>query len=348
MEHCEINGAEVSRIGLSTRAFRAMERDKISEGDAICICVAALEQGIHLIDISSDCDHCAGQERAGQGHAERLVGAAVAQHGCREDFYIAAQCRLDGHSVAALADSAPQRIERELADSLARLHTSYVDLYLVHAPTSPASIEQIAEWMARLLHEGRIRAIGVSNFSVAQMDRFRAVAPIHAAQLPYNLFERAIDRDLLPYCELYGIPLLTGSPLCRGLLGGQLTAATAFPPTDIRFRDPKFRLPHVTQYLAAVERLQAFAAQHYGKSVAELAVRWVLDRPGVSATLYSAKRPKQLTLAAACMGWHLDGRARGFIEEIVRQTVTDTAEPAWQPSGGTERGSPDQTAGSMP
>ena len=147
------------------------------------------------------------------------------------------------------------------------------------------------------------------------------------------MFERAIDRNLLPYCELYGIATLIRSPLCHGLLGGQFTEATTFSPSDTRSADAKFQPPRFTQYLAAVERLRAFAAQHYGKSVAELAVRWVLDRPGVAATLCTAKSSEQLATAAASLGWHLDTRARRFVEEIVRQAVTDPVGLWWQGQG---------------
>ena len=187
MQHCEINGAEVSRIGLSASAFGGAGMVRVSDADAIHTCLAALEQGINLIDTSH-----IWHSRADKGRAERIVGEAIVQHGCREDFYIAAGCRLEWASGKSLTSGISQRMERELVHSLQRLNIAHIDLYQVHAPTlsdaelggagfaaaaSQAPIEEIAAAMARFLREGRIRAIGVSDFSIAQMDRFRAAAP---------------------------------------------------------------------------------------------------------------------------------------------------------------------------
>jgi aryl-alcohol dehydrogenase-like predicted oxidoreductase len=134
---------------------------------------------------------------------------------------------------------------------------------------------------------GKIRAIGVSNFSSAQMDAFRSVAPLHTAQPPYNLFERAIERDVLPYCRDKNMVTLAYGSLCRGLLSGSMTRQTQFSGDDLRKHDPKFQAPRFAQYLEAVEKLDRFAQENYGKRVIHLAVRWILDRQESSIALWA-------------------------------------------------------------
>ena len=146
--------------------------------------------------------------------------------------------------------------------------------------------------MADLLKAGKIRAIGVSNFSRAQMDAFAAVAPLHAVQPPYNLFsERGIETDVLPYAR----DMLAYGALCRGLLSGRMGADTKFPASDLRgAADPKFKPPHFAEYLAAVAALDHFAQKRFGKRVIHLALRWVLDRAPNTIALWGARHPSQL------------------------------------------------------
>jgi aryl-alcohol dehydrogenase-like predicted oxidoreductase len=161
------------------------------------------------------------------------------------------------------------------------------------------------------------------------MEAFRSIAPLHSDQPPYNLFERDIDADVLQYCERNSIEVLTYSSLCRSMLGGRLTVETEFPKSDIRSVDPKFQQPRFAQYLAAVAKLDAFAQARYGKRVLHLALRWVLDRPGVSAALWGAKRPAQLDAIDEVLGWNLDVSAMAAIDAIVKETVLDPVGPEY-------------------
>ncbi len=328
MEYTTIHGTEVSRIGLGTWALGGSEWGVVEESDAVRTCLALFEHGMNLIDTAPVYGH---------GRAETIVGKAVKQYGRREDFYVVTKCGLEwdvpGRPGEVIANSTPERLERELRESLARLDTSYVDLYMVHWPDTLIEMEEIAAVFLRFLQQGRIRAIGVSNFSTAQMDAFRSVAPIHANQPPYNLFERAIDAEVLPYCREHGIAVLTYSSLCRSLLAGRLRMDTVFAEGDIRRADPKFQPPRFGQYLAAVDRLDAFAQQHYGKSVLELAVRWTLDQPGISVALWGAKQPSQLAAVDGVMGWHLDERAWEAMTQIVEQTVEHPIGPEYLTPG---------------
>jgi aryl-alcohol dehydrogenase-like predicted oxidoreductase len=324
MERFLLNSAEVSRIGLGTWAIGGMEWGEVSDGDAIATCLAIFEHGINLIDTAPIYGH---------GRAEELVGRAMRQHGQRESFYIATKAGLEWNDRGVFANSDPVRLRQEFEDSLRRLDTEYVDLYQIHWPDTTVPVEQTAEVLLGLYEEGKIRAIGVSNFSAAQMEAFRKVAPLHSNQPPYNLFERAIDDDVLPYCREHGIAVLTYSSLCRSLLAGRLRVDTKFVEGDVRRVDPKFQPPRFEQYLNAVARLGDFARERFGKSVLELAARWVLDRPGVSAALWGGKRPEQLNAVDGIFGWKLDDVAMAEMDAIVRESVTDPVGPEYLTPG---------------
>ena len=181
--------------------------------------------------------------------------------------------------------------------------------------------------MARLYRAGKINAIGVSNFSPAEMDVFRTAAPLHTVQPPYNLFERAIEKDVLPYCVAHAITTLTYGSLCRGLLAGRMRPDTAFSGDDLRGHDPKFRSPRYAQYLAAVDALDRLAQERFGKRVIHLALRWALDQPGVGAALWGARRPDQLAPVADVMGWRIDADTMLEIDAILARTIKDPVGP---------------------
>jgi len=324
MDRFRLNSAEVSRIGLGTWAIGGTEWGEVSDGDAIATCLAIFDHGINLIDTAPI---------YGYGRAEELVGRAMRQHGRRESFYIATKAGLEWNERGVFANSDPARLRKEFEGSLRRLDTEYVDLYQIHWPDTTIPMERAAETLLGLYEEGKIRAIGVSNFSAAQMDAFWSVAPLHSNQPPYNLFERAIDDEVLPYCREHGIAVLTYSSLCRSLLAGRLTLETKFPDGDVRHEDPKFQPPRFAQYLNAVGQLRDFARERYGKSVLELAVRWVLDRPGVSAALWGAKRPEQLNAVDGIFGWKLDDAAMAEMDAIVRESVADPVGPEYLTPG---------------
>jgi aryl-alcohol dehydrogenase-like predicted oxidoreductase len=324
MEFFTLNSAQVSRIGLGTWAIGGSEWGEVSGGDAVATCLAIFDHGINLIDTAPI---------YGRGRAEVLIGSAMRQHGHRERFFVATKAGLEWNERGVYANSDPDRLRQEFEDSLRRLGTDYVDLYQIHWPDTTLPIERAAEVLLELYNEERIRAIGVSNFSPSQMQTFRNIAPLHSDQPPYNIFERAIDDDVLPYCRDHSIAVLTYSPLCRSLLAGRLTRDTKFPVGDVRRVDPKFQPPRYERYLKAVAGLDAFARERYGKPVLELALRWVLDRPGVSVALWGAKRPEQLNAVDGIFGWTLDDKAMAEIDQIVRNAVTDPVGPEYLTPG---------------
>jgi aryl-alcohol dehydrogenase-like predicted oxidoreductase len=335
MEYAKMKGLnrQVSRIGLGTWSIGGFMWGGTDEQGALETIRAALEHGISLIDTAPV---------YGLGRAEELVGRAVAQYGKREEVIIATKVGLEWRGDRVFRNSTRARIMKEIDDSLHRLQTDYIDIYQVHWPDPLVPIEETAAAMHQLYTEGKIRAIGVSNYSLQQMNLFQKAAPLHTAQPPYNLFERDVERDVLPYCRTHGVSTLTYGSLCRGLLSGKMKPDIEFQGDDVRKIDPKFQPPRYAQYLKAVERLDRFAQENYGKRVLDLAIRWTLDQPFVTVALWGARRPNQLTPVADVGGWKLDPAALKAINEIVRESVTDPVGPEFMAPPARSAQDPDE------
>jgi len=319
METIEIgtSGIVASRVALGTWAIGGwMWGGNSDQDESIRTIRSAVERGITLIDTAPV---------YGFGHSEEIVGMALSG-GLRERAVIATKVGLEWRDGKVWRNSSPARIREEVEASLRRLRTDYIDLYQVHWPDPLVPIQETAAALARLLKEGKIRAIGVSNYSSEQMAAFREVAPIHSVQPPYNLFEREAEADVLPYAAKHDIAVLCYGALCRGLLAGTITGASKFVGDDLRRYDPKFQEPRFSQYLAAVTALDAYARERYRVPVLALAVRWVLDQ-GDTIALWGARHPAQLDPAKDAMGWRLDDEAKKRIDEILRQTVKDPVGP---------------------
>jgi len=315
---------QVSRFGLGTWAIGGTEWGSVPDEMAIATCLGALDRGINLIDTAPIYGH---------GHAEEIVGRAMRAHGQREAFFIATKAGLEWNAAGVVANSTEARLREELEASLRRLGTDFIDLYQIHWPDTRTPIAETSGVLAKFQREGKVRALGVSNFSVAQMVEFQSAAPLASNQLPYNLFERQIDKEILPWCEEQGVAVLAYSSLCRSLLGGRVRRGMEFEEGDIRRVDPKFQEPRFSQYMTAVEKLDALAKERCGKTVRELAVRWLLNRPGVSVALWGAKRPDQLNAVREVMGLKLSPSTLDAIARIVTSSVTDPVGPEYLAPG---------------
>jgi aryl-alcohol dehydrogenase-like predicted oxidoreductase len=335
METTTIAGIEVSRIGLGTWAIGGLEWGEVPDSQAIATCLAALDRGINLLDTAPI---------YGKGRAEEIIGQAIRAHGRRDAFFIASKAGLEWGPSGVFSNSTASRIRQELEASLRRLGTDFIDLYQIHWPDPLIPIVETAALLADFQREGKVRALGVSNFSPAQMREFCSVAPLASNQPPYNLFERQIEscadgesstpsESILSWCEREKVAVLTYSSLCRSLLGGRVHRGMVFDAKDIRSVDPKFQEPRFSQYMTAVEKLAVLAKERFGKTVLELAARWVLDRPGVSVALWGAKRPDQLDATGGVMGWKLDTSAMAEIDRIVAESISDPVGPEYLTPG---------------
>src|SRR5258708_1783345 len=300
---------KVSRVALGTWAMGGWMWGGTDQRESVATIHAALHQGINLIDTAPV---------YGFGLSEEIVGAALVRK--RAEAVIATKTGLEWRDGKVYRNASRARIMQEVDDSLRRLRTDYIDIYQVHWPDPLVPVEETAEAMRSLYEQGKIRAIGVSNFSVSQMQRFRQVAPLHVLQPPYNLFERAIDAEILPYCRANNIATFGYGALCRGLLSGRMRADTKFQGDDLRRIDPKFQPPRFAQYLDAVRQLDELAQRRFHRRVIHLAVRWMLDR-GISVALWGGRHPDQVEAALGVAGLLVEASDRELIERIVNTAV---------------------------
>jgi aryl-alcohol dehydrogenase-like predicted oxidoreductase len=308
-------GLAVSRVALGTWAMGGWMWGGTDERESLATIRAALEQGINLIDTAPV---------YGFGVSEEMVGKAI--EGRRSEAIIATKVGLEWRDGKVTRNGTRQRIMTEVQESLRRLRTDYIDIYQVHWPDPLVPMEETAEAMHSLYQQGKIRAIGVSNFSVAQLRAFRDVAPLHVLQAPYNLFERGIEAEILPFCREQHIVTFGYGALCRGLLSGRMRIDSHFEGDDLRRVDPKFQPPRFAQYLSGVTQLDQLAQRQFNRRVIQLAVRWVLDQ-GVSVALWGGRHPDQLDAALGLTDWSLDAATRERIDRILDASVPDPVGP---------------------
>ncbi|MGM0949192.1 MAG: aldo/keto reductase [Bacillota bacterium] len=320
MEYTSIADTDIkaSRIGLGTWAIGGTMWGGTDEKQSIKTICAALDQGITLIDTAP---------AYGFGQSEETVGKAIKEHGKRDQVILATKTAVDWKNNQLFRHANRARIIEEVEASLKRLQTDYIDLYQVHWPDPLVPIEETAEVMKELCDAGKIRAIGVSNFSVEQLDTFRAIAPLQTIQPPYNLFEREIEENVLPYAKDKQITTILYGSLCRGLLTGKMTEEYTFEGDDLRNHDPKFQQPRFKEYLSAVHQLDELAQTRYGKSVIYLAVRWILDQPGADIALWGARKPEQVDAVSKITDWTLSSEDHKDINTILKNTISDPVGP---------------------
>ena len=313
--HIEGIATPVSRVGLGTWAIGGWMWGGTDDAQSIAAIRAAIDSGINLIDTAPV---------YGFGHSEEVVGEALV--GRRDKAVIATKAGLDWPNGAVRRNATAARIRTEVEQSLRRLRTDYIDIYQIHWPDPLVPHDETAAQLERLRREGKILAVGVSNYSPSQMESFSRKVPLGAVQPPYNLFERSIENNVLPYARQHGLTVLAYGALCRGLLSGRMRADTVFPGDDLRSSDPKFRQPRFGQYLAAVDALERFARERHGKSVLALAIRWILDQ-GPTVALWGARRPDQLAGVDAAFGWKLSDDDLRDIDALLAQHITDPVGP---------------------
>ena len=288
------------------------------EAESIRTIQHAVDMGINLIDTAPV---------YGFGHSEELVGKALAEGGRRDKAVLATKVGLEWVDGKVYRNSTRERIREEIEDSLRRLRTDRIDLYQVHWPDPLVPIEDTAETLLELWCEGKILAIGVSNYSPEQMDTWRNVAPLHSTQPPYNIFEREIEANVLPYALEHKLLVLSYGAICRGLLSGKMRHNRKFGGDDLRLTDPKFQHPRFSQYLKAADRLVQHARENHGKSLLAFAIRWILDRGETMTALWGARNASQLEGVEEAFGWKLSSNDYAEVDRILSETIENPVGP---------------------
>ncbi len=304
---------ELTTVGLGTWAIGGpwdFGWGPQDDDDSIGTIRHALDLGINWVDTAP---------AYGLGHSEEIVGRAI--KGRRDDVIVATKCGLvwedpSGRSVESSLKAASVR--REAEESLRRLHVERIDLYQIHWPNPDEEIEEAWEEIARLVEEGKIRYAGVSNFSVGQIRRAQKIHPVASLQPPYSMVRRDVERDLLDFCLENEIGVVVYSPMQAGLLTGKFSKERldALPPDDWRRKNAQFREPQFSATLKLVERLRPIA-RNANRSLAELAIAWVLRRPAVTSAIVGARRPDQIEGTAYAGDWELTSAEIDTIEELL-------------------------------
>jgi aryl-alcohol dehydrogenase-like predicted oxidoreductase len=281
-----------------------------NDNEAIAAISAALDEGINWIDTAPV---------YGLGHSEELIGKALRQ--TSYEPLIATKCGLLWNEKKEKVGCLKRKsIRQECHASLKRLRVEVIDLYQMHWPDPEENIEQAWEEMAKLADQDKVRYLGVSNFNIEQIKRVQKIHPVASLQPPYSMLHREAEDELLGYCARNNIGVVAYSPMQRGLLTGKFSQErlAGLPLDDHRRRNPDFQEPQFTATLELVEHLKEIAERN-GRTLAQLAISWVLRRPEVTAAIVGARRPQQITETAPASDWNLSEEDIEAIEKLLAE-----------------------------
>ena len=244
-------------------------------------------------------------EAYGWGHSEEVLGRALKGH--RAEAVIATK--------AYKTHLAPAALREALRESMLRIGTDYIDLYFIHWPDPEQPIGETMAVLEDLRREGQIRAIGVSNFSLELLQQAMEYGTVDALQPPYNMIWRFIERDLLPFCREHGVGVTTYSSLAQGILTGTLSLESSFPEGDVRPNSVLFQPERYGKCLEMVEGLRPIA-KGLDVTVAQLALRWVIEQPGVITSLVGARQPEEIAENVGAVGWDLPSDALAEMQAL--------------------------------
>ncbi len=274
---------QVSTIALGTWAFGG-DWGSFDEQEAKATVRRALEFGVNLFDTA---------QAYGFGISERLLADALWPSVARDDVIVATKGGLRMEGDQLLRDASPAWLRSGVEASLRNLRTDYIDLYQVHWPDHRTPAEETAAVLEDLVAEGKIRHVGVSNYTVKDMDELAGAGRVETLQPPFHMFHRDIEDEILPFTTHHDIGVLVYGPMAHGMLAGSMTPATTFPADDWRSQSPDFHGERFARNLEVVERLKAFGAERR-IPLAQLAVAWTTAHRAVDVAIVGARRPAQV------------------------------------------------------
>jgi aryl-alcohol dehydrogenase-like predicted oxidoreductase len=301
---------EITRVGIGTAPIGSTPAWRIywgpqDENEAIRTIHAALDLGINWIDTAPF---------YGWGKAEQIVGKAL--RGKRDNVYIFTKCgTLQNERGGEREELSPASIRREVETSLRNLQTDYIDLYQFHDPDPNTPIEESWAAMQTLIQEGKVRYGGLSNHTIELMQRAMSVAPITSNQHQYNLLNRDIEHDVLPFSRQHAIGVLCWSPLASGFLADGFDL-DSLDPNDFRRGRSYAQEPTYSRLKKLRQVLQTIALDHH-KTLAELAIAWVLRQPAVTAAINGIRSPQEALAMPGGMDWKLTSQELQTIEEAL-------------------------------
>ncbi len=311
---------QISTVGIGCWNFGG-DWDTSDDRNAIEIVHAAIDRGVNLFDVAPV---------YGWFHAERVLGRAL-KGGLREKVLIASKCGLtwnDKHQTAN--DLSRKNILQEIDGSLERLQTDYIDIYQLHWPDPNTPIEETAETLAEIKKAGKIRHIGLSNFSQRDMETFMAIVDVDEQQGLYNMFERNTDsyhgipleykteKEMLPNVRKYGQAFLPYSPLFQGLLAGKFRNGLNLSERDIRNENPKLHPGRIEVYYEGYKRVQAIA-DDMGKPIVQVALNWMRQKPEVTSIINGVSSLRQLETNVASTEWDISDEDMARINAAIAE-----------------------------
>lgn len=278
---------------------------------------ASIDHGVNTIDTAAI---------YGMGYSEELVGRAI--QGRRNKVVIATKCGMrwnteegsdpwpqkdrQGRDIVIRKNAKPASIAYECEQSLRRLGIDAIDLYQIHWPDTSTAVEDSMHAMLKLKDQGKIRAIGVSNYDTSWLGRAIKAAPVASLQPPYSLIQRGIEKAVLPFCREHQIGVIVYSPLERGLLTGKVGPEREFPPGDHRAKHKYFTIENRRRALAALDAVRPIAERHKA-SLAQLMINWTAHEPGITAALVGARNAEQAAHNAQSLSFTLTEEERASI-----------------------------------
>jgi aryl-alcohol dehydrogenase-like predicted oxidoreductase len=310
-------GLQVSVMGFGSWPMSGDRYGQIEDQEAIRAIHRSLDAGVNCVDTAPG---------YGRGHAEEVVGEAL--RGRRRDVILVTKCAIavNPSGPGPARDASRANIMREVDDSLRRLGTDVIDVYLVHWPDPDTPFEETAQTMDDVVKAGKARFVGVSNFTVEMMQRWMTVRPVDVLQVGYHLFDRRMEREIFPFCVQNGIGVMGYGSLAHGLLTGTFTPETRFDENDWRARGIFFGQPilkgeNLGRNVAVVERLKKEVAEPRGVPISQIALAWVLRNPAVSTALVGARNPGEVDQNLAGVELKLTDAEVERIETITRDAA---------------------------
>lgn len=289
----------ISRIGFGCEQLGGFDWGVVNETLVMEAVEKSLAYGINFFDTANV---------YGLGHSEEVLSMALGPR--RNDVVIATKCGLNwrtngnGRRADTYIDSRPQTILQSLEGSLRRLRVDCVGLCFLHWPDPCVPIEKSLETLERCVQDGKIRAIGLSNYPADLIRKANQIAPISAVESPYNLIDRSAEKDIMVCCQGLGISVIGYGALAQGVLTGKYTTKSSFRPIDRRSRLPHYQGDAYQENVLAVQNMRPLAAR-YGKTIPQMAIRWALENPAISSVLVGAKSSDQMEENVGVLGWQL-------------------------------------------
>ncbi len=284
---------EITAIGLGCWVMGGWMWGGAEDDPSVAAIKAALDKGCNFIDTAPV---------YGMGHSEEVVGRALEER--RDQVVLATKCGLvwderggrkhfvDPEGRTIYHNLSAESVKRECEESLRRLRTDVIDLYQCHWPDPGVPHEETMTALAELRDEGKIRAIGVSNYTAEMMAECLEYVQLASLQPQYNMLDRSIEAELLPFCREHDIGIIAYSPLARGLLTGKVTMDREFGEGDHRAKQPWFRPENRRRVLEFLDKIKPIAEKH-DATLAQLAANWVIRQGGVTTAICGARRPDQ-------------------------------------------------------